>query len=201
MNLSNKKRAPKSEVPGKIQIIAGHWRGRKISVASSPGLRPTGSRVRETLFNWLAPYINGAHCLDLFAGSGILSFEALSRGAKNCTALDNHHEAIGHLASNSKMLGSDLNILHTDAISYLSQKNLNSPYDLVFVDPPFAGTLYNEACALLEVNQWLKASAIIYCEISSNSVDFSPPANWRLEKDKTTGDVRYMLYSRFETSS
>ena len=107
MNLSNKKRAPKSEVPGKIQIIAGHWRGRKISIASSPGLRPTGSRVRETLFNWLAPYIHAARCLDLFAGSGILSFEALSRGAKHCTALDNHHEAIGHLASNSNMLGSD----------------------------------------------------------------------------------------------
>ena len=199
MNLSNNKRAPKSEVPGKIQIIAGRWRGRKISVANSPGLRPTGSRVRETLFNWLAPYINAAHCLDLFAGSGILSFEALSRGAKHCTALDNHHEAIKHLTNNCNLLGSDLNIVHTDAISYLSQKNLNSPYDLVFVDPPFAGTLYNEACALLEENQWLTASAMIYCEISSNSVDFSAPANWRLEKDKTTGDVRYMLYSRFET--
>ena len=201
MNLSNKKRAPKSEVLGKIQIIAGHWRGRKISIASSPGLRPTGSRVRETLFNWLAPYINAAHCLDLFAGSGILSFEALSRGAKHCTALDNHHEAIGHLASNSNMLGSDLNIVHTDAISYLSQKNLNAPYDIAFVDPPFAGTFYNEACALLEENQWLTEFAIIYCEISSNSTDFSPPTNWKLEKDKATGDVRYMLYSRFETSS
>ena len=201
MNLSNKKRAPKSEVPGKIQIIAGHWRGRKISVASSPGLRPTGSRVRETLFNWLAPYINAARCLDLFAGSGILSFEALSRGAKHCTALDNHHEAIKHLTNNCNLLSSDLNIIHTDAISYLRQKNLNAPYDLAFVDPPFAGTLYREACALLEENQWLTASAMIYCEISSNSMNFSPPANWKLEKDKTTGDVRYMLYSRFETSN
>ena len=200
MNLSNKKRAPKSEIPGKIQIIAGHWRGRKISVASSPGLRPTGSRVRETLFNWLAPYINGARCLDLFTGSGILSFEALSRGAKNCTALDNHHEAIKQLASNRNLLGSDLNIVHTDAISYLNEKNLHAPYDLAFVDPPFTGTLYNEDCKLLEENQWLTASAMIYCEISYNSVDFSAPANWRLEKDKTTGDVRYMLYSRFETS-
>ena len=125
--MSNKKRAPKSEVSGKIQIIAGHWRGRKISVASSPGLRPTGSRVRETLFNWLAPYINAARCLDLFAGSGILSFEALSRGAKHCTALDNHHEAIKHLTNNRNLIGSDLNIVHTDAISYLSQKNLNVP--------------------------------------------------------------------------
>jgi 16S rRNA (guanine966-N2)-methyltransferase len=130
-----------------------------------------------------------------------LSFEALSRGAKNCTALDNHHEAISHLATNSKMLGSDLNILHTDAISCLSKKNLHAPYNIAFVDPPFAGTLYREACALLEENQWLTASAMIYCEISSNSVDFSAPDNWRLEKDKTTGDVRYMLYSRFETSS
>jgi len=198
--LSNKKRAPKSEIPGKIQIIAGHWRGRKISVAISPGLRPTGSRVRETLFNWLAPYINGARCLDLFTGSGILSFEALSRGAKNCTALDNHHEAIKQLASNRNLLGSDLNIVHTDAISYLNEKNLHAPYDLAFVDPPFTGTLYNEACKLLEENHWLTASAMIYCEISYNSVDFSAPANWRLEKDKTTGDVRYMLYSRFETS-
>jgi 16S rRNA (guanine966-N2)-methyltransferase len=130
-----------------------------------------------------------------------LSFEALSRGAKNCTALDNHHDAIGHLASNSNMLGSDLNIVHTDAISYLNEKNLHARYDLAFVDPPFTGTLYNEACALLEENQWLTASGMIYCEISSNSVDFSAPANWQLEKDKTTGDVRYMLYSRFETSS
>jgi 16S rRNA (guanine966-N2)-methyltransferase len=148
----------------------------------------------------LAPYINGARCLDLFTGSGILSFEALSRGAKNCTALDNHHEAIKQLASNRNLLGSDLNIVHTDAISYLNEKNLHAPYDLAFVDPPFAGSLYNEACKLLEENQWLTASAMIYCEISSNSVDFSAPANWRLEKDKTTGDVRYMLYSRFETS-
>ena len=196
MNLSNKKRAPKSEVPGKIQIIAGHWRGRKISVASSPGLRPTGSRVRETLFNWLAPDINGARCLDLFAGSGILSFEALSRGAKNCTALDNHHEAIKHLTNNCNLIGSDLNIVHTDAISYLSQKNLNAPYDIAFVDPPFAGTLYKEACALLEENQWLTASAMIYCEISSNSVDFSAPANWRLEKDKTTSDEIVRLFEK-----
>jgi 16S rRNA (guanine966-N2)-methyltransferase len=201
MNLSNKKRAPKSEIPGKIQIIAGHWRGRKISVASSPGLRPTGSRVRETLFNWLVPYINGARCLDLFAGSGILSFEALSRGAKHCTALDNHHEAIKHLTNNGNLLGSNLNIVHTDAILYLSQKNLNTPYNLAFVDPPFTGTFHNEACTLLEENNWLTASAMVYCEISANSMDFSAPANWRLEKDKTTGDVRYMLYSRFETSN
>ena len=103
--------------------------------------------------------------------------------------------------SQSVFLLEQAGLTRLDAVSYLSQKNLHTPYDLAFVDPPFDGTLYKEACAMLEENQWLTESAMIYCEISSNSVDFSPPTNWKLEKDKTTGDVRYILYSRFETSS
>ena len=107
--------------PSSVRIIGGKWRSRKLKFTATDGLRPTGSRIRETLFNWLAPYIEGARCLDLFAGSGALCFEALSRGAKNCTAIENNQAAISQLTNNKALLDADdLVIVATDTRRFLN---------------------------------------------------------------------------------
>jgi 16S rRNA (guanine966-N2)-methyltransferase len=109
-----------NQAPESVQIIAGKWRSRLLKFTATEGLRPTGSRIRETLFNWLAPSIEGARCLDLFAGSGALCFEALSRGAKHCVALENNRSAISHLNSNKALLDvADLRIVATDTLTFL----------------------------------------------------------------------------------
>ena len=110
-----------AQTPPSVRIIAGKWRSRQLKFTATTGLRPTGSRIRETLFNWLTPYIEGAACLDLFAGSGALCFEALSRGAKNCTALENNQAAISHLTNNKALLDADdLVIVATDTPRFLN---------------------------------------------------------------------------------
>ena len=197
---NNKKYLSRKSASGVVRIIGGQWRSRKISVEVAPGLRPTGDRVRETLFNWLGTKLEGAHCLDIYAGSGVLSLEALSRGAGACTAIDNNLAVIKCLRSNAEALDAELNIISTDAISYLRQGPLAQKFDVVFIDPPFTASLCNETCELLEDKRWLANEALIYCEMPAATIDFSAPANWLLKKDKVAGDVRYMLYSRIESA-
>ncbi|MDG1323907.1 MAG: 16S rRNA (guanine(966)-N(2))-methyltransferase RsmD, partial [Porticoccaceae bacterium] len=163
--MSNKKNQPKEKGGGRIRIIGGQWRSRKISFLEAPGLRPTGDRIRETLFNWLGINIDGAHCLDLYAGSGILGLEALSRGASTCTALENNPTVVKQLHANSSELGADLSIINADSIKFLQHKNSGRVFDMVFVDPPFSKTLHTKSCALLESNGWLAPDALIYCEL------------------------------------
>src|SRR6185312_11393174 len=125
-----------SSAPGKLRIIGGTLRGSRIAVPDFPGLRPTPDRVRETLFNWLAPVIDGAQCLDLFAGTGALGIEALSRGAAQVDFVESDARLADLLRANLTRLKQDAQVHVGDAMRHLAQ--VSSRYDLVFLDPPFA---------------------------------------------------------------
>lgn len=185
--------------PQKLRIIGGQWRSRQIPFVSAPGLRPTGDRIRETLFNWLAADISGARCLDLFAGSGALCFEALSRGATSCTALELDTRATLQLRENQALLQADnLSIVQTDANHYLQHNAPEQPYHIVFVDPPFDAELHGTVCQVLNNRSWLAPGALIYCELPVVDCAFVAPANWRLLQEKRAGEVKYSLYSCIE---
>jgi 16S rRNA (guanine966-N2)-methyltransferase len=182
----------------RVRIIAGKWRSRLLTFPDVDGLRPTGDRIRETVFNWLAPTIGGARCLDLFSGSGALCFEALSRGARDCLALEQNSQALTALNQNRGLLdASALTIKRADTLAYLGNSP-DQPFDIVFVDPPFQANLLTQVCALLEQNHWLKDGSLIYCELSSRHNQLLAPANWRVERSKSAGEVSYILYSRIE---
>ena len=198
--MSIKKNNARSPEISSLRIISGRWRSRKIAFAEAPGLRPTGERIRETLFNWLTSRINGAHCLDLYAGSGILGLEALSRGAASCTALDNNPATIGQLQANGDLLNAKLSIININCMRFLTNHKDIVRFDIVFIDPPFAEDLHTKSCLLLEKNGWLADKALIYCELPSDDRCFVAPPNWQLQKDKIAGGVRYMLYTRFEST-
>jgi 16S rRNA (guanine966-N2)-methyltransferase len=150
----------------KIRIIAGKWRGRKIEVLVAKGLRPTTDRTREMLFNWLIPNINDSICLDLFAGSGALGFEALSRGAKQVDFVESNIIAYKTLHKNSEQLNAkNLDIHYCNAFNYL-EKDLNK-YDLIFIDPPFQENYYAKILKFISKKQ-LKENCIIYLESNKN---------------------------------
>ena len=189
-----------SQAPESVRIIGGKWRSRQLKFIASDGLRPTGSRIRETLFNWLASHIEGASCLDLFAGSGALCFEALSRGAKHCTALENNPVVVSQLTSNKTMLEADnLKIIASDTQGFLSAKKSSNQYDVVFFDPPFDQKIHAQIAQLLTDGLWLTPNALIYCELPL-SEPLSAPVSWELLKDKTAGNVRFCLFSYVEQS-
>jgi 16S rRNA (guanine966-N2)-methyltransferase len=180
----------------RVRIIAGKWRSRVLTFPSVDGLRPTGDRIRETLFNWLAPNIAGANCLDLFSGSGALCFEALSRGAASCLALEKNAKALATLNENKTLLdAAELTLRRAETLAFLGSSP-DKPFDIVFVDPPFDLNALTDVCALLENNQWLTADSLIYCELSARHNSFAPPPNWRIERSKAAGGVNYLLYSR-----
>ena len=189
-----KRKMPKKSTLSTIRIIAGQWRGRKIPVAEIEGLRPTGDRIRETLFNWLDAEIDGARCLDLFAGSGVLGLEALSRGAGQVVALDSSRVAVNALNEAAKLLDtSALQVMQMDAIQWLKSKPAGS-FDLVFIDPPFQAGLLDESLALLAASNSLAAGALIYIERDRNDDPPQLPAGWQVHKDKVAGSVSYALY-------
>ena len=182
----------------KIKIIGGKWKGTNLTFYDEPELRPTGNRIRETLFNWLQPNIQGSICLDLFAGSGCLGLEALSRGASKCVMIEKNKRVINHLAKNIEKLGSSTELIHDDALNYLSSEEPNKTFDIVFLDPPFDSTIYESTMRALELNHWLSHNALIYIEARSDSSIFQSPDNWSLFREQVAGNVRYMLYSRRE---
>ena len=176
-----------------LRIIAGEWRGRKIPFGEVEGLRPTPDRVRETLFNWLAPMIEGARCLDLFAGSGALGLEALSRGANQVVMLDQHPRVIKQLRDNLAILKCErAHVQQADALSYL-QQTPPQPFDVVFLDPPYRKNLLAPCCELLSRQAWLANGARVYLEIESESALPALPANWELSRSKKAGQVAYHL--------
>ncbi|MEX2353659.1 MAG: 16S rRNA (guanine(966)-N(2))-methyltransferase RsmD [Gammaproteobacteria bacterium] len=150
-------------VPGKVRIIAGEWRRRKLDVVDATGLRPTPDRVRETLFNWLAPHIEGAHCLDLYAGTGILGFESLSRGAATATLVDSNPAVVKMLETQAKKLETDsAEIICTDARQWM--KHNRKQFDIVFLDPPYSkNELAGIVAGLLESGM-LRRGALLYIE-------------------------------------
>lgn len=180
---------------GQIRIIGGQWRGRKLPVPESPGLRPTTDRVRETLFNWLAPLIVDASCLDCFAGSGALGLEALSRYAANATLLEMERGVAQQLQKNLATLkASNAKVVNTNTLAFLAQAG--APHDIVFVDPPFRKGLLEETLKLLENNGWLSDEALIYIESEVENGLPPVPMNWHVYREKVAGQVAYRLYQR-----
>lgn len=179
----------------KLRIIGGNWRSRTINFADAPGLRPTPARVRETLFNWLQNDIIGKRCLDLYAGSGALSFEAASRGAKSVIQVENNPLACLALKENAIMLSAgQIKIVQMDVFRYLAGNA--EPFDVVFIDPPFALGLAVQTCQWLEEKGWLSRHAKIYVEAESSFKLEGMPPNWRQLKSKVAGEVGYHLFER-----
>jgi 16S rRNA (guanine966-N2)-methyltransferase len=182
-----------------VRIIGGLWRGRKLQFHTTPGLRPSPDRVRETLFNWLSGVIANAHCLDLFAGSGALGLEALSRGAASCLMLDTSQRSCTDINAHLQSLGSSGGrCLHANAVDFLERGRSGArAMDIVFLDPPFGLGFLEPVSELLEAREWLAPQARIYLE--SGRRDNAPkklPSNWHLHRDKTAGEVRFQLFVR-----
>ena len=176
---------------GKIRIIGGQWRGRRLPVAHQPGLRPTPDRIRETLFNWLAPVISGARCLDLFAGTGALGFEALSRGARYAAMVEQNIELVQQLEETKSVLEAGrAEIIHAEASSWLADRH--EPFDVVFLDPPFHRQYVKKACTLLINKGHLAPAAYVYTETEQDA----PPQVPGLQaiKQAQAGQVEYRLY-------
>jgi len=187
-----KKQHSKKTALGSIRIIAGKHRGRKLPVLMAEGLRPTTDRVKETVFNWLMPYIHGANCLDCFAGAGSLGFEALSRGAAQVTLIELNSAAAKQLQENKKLLSANnVIITNTNSLDFL-KSSAKQHYDLVFIDPPFREGLVTQTAELLN-NGWLSDHALIYVEMEIQSSQ-QLPDNWQLLKEKVAGQVAYRLF-------
>lgn len=186
-----------TRAPGKLRIIAGDWRSRQLDVVDLPGLRPTTDRVRETLFNWLQNDMPGAHCLDLFAGSGALGFEAASRGCASVVMLENQSRAAQQLSENIVVLqASNITLLQRDAMAWLRHEPVGQVFDIVFLDPPFDSNVLAEACELLEQRHWLADDACIYLETDRHQVLPELPPSWQLVREKKAGQVSYYLVRR-----
>ena len=184
------KNTPKGS--GAVRIIGGEWRGRKLSVITSEGLRPTGDRVRETLFNWLMHKTYDIRCLDAFAGSGALGFEALSRGAKHCTFIEKSTPASKQLSSNLAMLKcTKATVLNQDCLTILKQP-CNDPFDLIFLDPPFNKGLLAPCLEHLLTQQWLADHAYLYIE-AEKDLHLPLSDQFAVLKHKTSGAVQSWL--------
>ncbi|WP_039915935.1 16S rRNA (guanine(966)-N(2))-methyltransferase RsmD [Cellvibrio mixtus] len=176
-----------------LRIIGGTWRGRKLNFPDVDGLRPTGDRLRETLFNWLAPDIQDARCLDLFAGSGALGLEALSRGAAGCVFLERDPLAAKELEKNLRLLNATTGkLLLQDALSWLKGIQ-GQQFDLVFIDPPFQLALWQHSFDLLEDGNFLAEGALVYVECPKNTI-YQVPESWSIHKEKITGSNIYRLF-------
>ncbi|WP_153445552.1 16S rRNA (guanine(966)-N(2))-methyltransferase RsmD [Vibrio algicola] len=192
---NTQKPANKKSTGGFVRIISGLWRGRKLPVYDAEGLRPTTDRVKETLFNWLASDIPQSRCLDLFAGSGGLGFEAASRQAEHVTMLELNKSAKQQLSQNvSNLNANNIEVLQQDSLLFLQQSG--TPYDVVFIDPPFRQDLLEKTIALLTTNHWLAPEALIYIETEKELTLPALPQDWQLHREKTAGQVCYRLYQR-----
>jgi 16S rRNA (guanine966-N2)-methyltransferase len=183
---------PKSSYPHKLRIIGGRWRGRRLDVFESEGLRPTPDRVRETLFNWLQPYIAGASCLDLFAGTGALCLEALSRGAADVVMVEKALPVAQRLRQHVERLeATGAEVVLADAVDFLQRPP--RAFDIVFLDPPFKSNLIAACAVLVEARGWIKPGGLIYVEAPSRINELALPATWELIRSKKAGQVGYHL--------
>ena len=176
-----------------LRIIGGQWRGRKLSFHATPGLRPTTDRIRETVFNWLAPFLQDARCADLFAGSGTLGLEALSRGAAHCDFVDTSASAVTSITAHLALLSARDRgqCARATASDFIGKARM--PYDIVFVDPPFDDDLANGILALLAELRQLQSGGLIYLETSSRKAAPELPPGWTVFRQKSSGGVSYQL--------
>ena len=181
---------------GSVRIIGGRWRGRRIPVADVPGLRPSGDRSRESLFNWLQADIRGARCADLFAGTGVLGLEAASRGASQVTLIEQSRRAARVIRESVEVLSKtepcDVNVLEMDALAWLKTLDRGS-LDIVFVDPPFGSGLEAHVLELLEECDALTDGALVYVETAREALSIPVPRGWSEVREKVLGEVRMQL--------
>jgi 16S rRNA (guanine966-N2)-methyltransferase len=191
--MTTRRRAHQSRAKRRqIRIIGGKWRGRKLLVAPRPTLRPSPDRVRETVFNWLAPFVSGARCLDLFAGTGVLGLEAVSRGAASAILIDSDPTVVEILRQNVAGLdANNIDIIEHDAFKWL-RATVAAPFDIVFLDPPFGqGTIET---VVRELDRgWLKNRAWVYLEAEKIPILQLETAGWRVFRQGHTRQVHFAL--------
>lgn len=183
----------KKKSSNQLRIIAGTWRGRKLTFPDVDGLRPTPDRVRETVFNWLQPYLAYAHCLDLFAGSGALGLEAASRGAEQVVMVEQSSLASKHLQAHCSLLATEYCQVEVKSAQQFLAGNTRQ-FGIIFIDPPYQADLWTEIAMQLEQTDTLVDNAIIYLECPSKGDLPDLPRHWLMIKDKKAGDVRYCLF-------
>lgn len=180
-----------TSLPRELRIIGGRWRGTKLRFPAVAAIRPTPDRVRETLFNWLAPVVAGSRCLDLFAGSGALGLEALSRGARETVFVEQDSEVTRYLRETLQRLNApESKVVTMDARRFLEQAS--GAFDIVFLDPPFGTGLLRGLCAALDARH-LAADAWIYIESEAEAGEPRMPPGWSLHRSKYAGKVGYHL--------
>lgn len=174
-----------------FRIIGGEWRGRRLNFPPDSGVRPTPDRVRETLFNWLQPVVRNARCLDLFAGSGALGLEALSRGAGGVTFVERSPEVAKSIRAQLTLLGVSAQVFDLDAFAFLSRNT--DTFDIVFLDPPFGEDLLPKAFGALLDSDALRTGARVYVEAGRGETEAALPAGWCLARHGNAGRVAYGL--------
>lgn len=175
----------------RLRIIGGRWRGRRVTFPESEGLRPSPDRVRETLFNWLQPVIEGARCLDLFSGSGALGFEALSRGAGSAVLVERDQRVAAHLREQAAILdAAGAEVVQSEALAFLAREP--RPFDIVFLDPPYRSGLLAPCLAALG-RGWLTPGAFVYLEAEAELDPPPLPEGWEMLRSKKAGQVGYHL--------
>lgn len=186
------KQSPQSARANRFRIIAGEWRGRRLAFPDAGGVRPTPDRVRETLFNWLGPVFPGMRALDLFAGSGALGLEALSRGFDHVTFVEQHRRLGQALKENLAILDASERgrVVTADVRRFLG--GVPERFDLVFLDPPYDAGLHEPVLAALQRDGWLAEDARLYLEYRKGGAAPLPPG-WESEKTRTAGDVAFAL--------
>jgi 16S rRNA (guanine966-N2)-methyltransferase len=178
-----------------LRIIGGEWRGRKIHFPPVQAIRPTPDRVRETVFNWLQGVTPGSRCLDLYAGSGALGLEALSRGAREVVFVDVESAVVRHIGDTLRDLGCDRGrAVRAEAAGFLAQPA--TPFDVIFLDPPFAAPVLVDVCQRIEAGGWLKEGGLVYLESPAAAGEPELPPGWTLLKSKRAGEVGYHLARR-----
>ncbi|MDI9243966.1 16S rRNA (guanine(966)-N(2))-methyltransferase RsmD [Marinobacter sp. CHS3-4] len=181
---------------GELRIIGGDWRSRKLTFPSVGGVRPTPARTRETLFNWLSFHLPGSHCLDLFAGSGALGLEALSRGAGSAIFVDHTKALAQALRSNLRLLKSENADVTCQTVDAFLEQLPGKPVDILFMDPPFRQGWLERLFPLIEDNGWVKPGGWIYVEHESELTTPAVPNTWHLNRQKTAGQVTYCLFQK-----
>ncbi len=194
MSKSRNQQNKLSSAPQYVKLIGGRWRGTKIPVVLKEKIRPTPSRVRETLFNWLQASIPGSHCLDLFSGSGALGLEAISRGASHVTFVDNDNAVHKLLSEQLERLSAhEAELINNDGPSFV--KNSTKQFDIVFLDPPFSKFNIEDLLQQLADSDTIKPGGLIYVESSADKFPQNLPINWKWQRQSKAGQVEYGLIS------